>query len=41
MAAMTYKAGILHDPENEELKAGLRRARAGINKEPYHIVPWA
>ena len=33
-AAMTYEEGLEHDPENEELKDGLRRARAGIKKEP-------
>ena len=31
---MTYEAGLAHDPENEELKYGLRRASDEFDKIP-------
>ena len=31
-AGLTYKAGLTHDPENEELKDGERRALDEVNK---------
>ena len=37
-ALMTYTEGVEHDPENEELNDGLRRARAGIKKDPQAAI---
>jgi len=34
-AAVSYKLGLKHDPDNEELKDGLCRARDGVEKDPW------
>lgn len=33
-ASLTYKAGLEHDPENEDLQDGQRRALEGFGKSP-------
>ena len=36
-ACMAFEAGLTHDPENEELKGGLRRASDAFDMQPVGV----